>query len=205
MKTPDYMMKTFWEKKDGYRYEQPVHRLNGKIRDEYPQDSYEYKNWGKIYWDSKAYNDSLDYCNFDSYMWQNKLAKLRAFEKIYNFVKSGASGQGSAVTQLLPFEIFLMNDGFEMINFCELNAINPGVSIVGEQVNEFKYKNITGLYYGRSYIKDDNFIYIAFGLKTEDRLINFYFKTSKSKHYFQVENSIEKYHDSISGKLKPVI
>ena len=202
MDRPLYYIKTFFEPREGFRFDQPVERLNGKSYYEYEQDSYERKNWGTISWDSKKYNDALDYSQFYSELWTNEEAKLQAFTKIYNFIKDGKSGSGSSITGLFPFEIFLMNDGFEMISFTELNAINPGVGIICDKIVGDEIINPRGLRYLRTYLKDDNFIYLGFGIEFDKKKTNFYFQTSKDYlHHFQVDNTIENYEKAINGKL----
>ena len=201
MTCPKYYIQIFQEKVEGMQYEQPIERMNGKTYWEFSPDSFERQNWGSIYWDSRKYNDSLDYCQFNSELWTNENAKIQAFNKIYDFIKKGKSGSGSSVTQMFPFEIFMMNDGFTMDNFCELNAINSGIHIVCDKMIGDKIVNPKGIKYSRTYLKKDNFIYLAFGLETNKVNTNFYFQTSKSHHYFQVNNSIDKYLDAINGKL----
>lgn len=201
MEKPKYYIQTFYEKRKGFQYEQPIQRLNGKSYFEYSENSFERQNWGSIYWDSRKYNDALAYSQFNSDLWTNEKAKIDAFNKIYEFIKKGKSGSGSSVTPLFPFEIFLMNDGFTMDSFTELNAINTGVFIVCDKIVSDKIINPKGIKFSRTYLKDDNFIYLAFGIEFNKLKTNFYFQTSKSHHYFQVNNSIDKYSDAINGKL----
>lgn len=201
MEKPKYYIQTFYEKRQGFQYEQPVERLNGKSYYEHPEDSFERQNWGSIYWDSRKYNDALDYSQFNSNLWTNEKAKIKAFTKIYDFIKKGKSGSGSSITALFPFEIFMMNDGFTMDSFTELNAINSGFHIVCDKIIGDEIVNPKGIRYSRTYSKEDNFIYLAFGIEINKVKTNFYFQTSKSPHYFQVNNSIDKYLDAINGKL----
>ncbi len=114
-----------YEYVNGHRFKQPVDRIDGKTLNEFNEDSYEAKHWGTIYWKSKAYNDALKYSKFDSDLWISNSFRNKAFNKIYDFIENGKSGSGSTITELFPFEIYMLNDGFEMVSFCELNAINP--------------------------------------------------------------------------------
>ena len=133
-------------------------------------------------------------------MWKNNVAKQQAFDKVYEFNKSGKSGSMSSTTPLLPFEIFLLNDGFEMVSFSEMNAINPGVNLVTN-----KNDNIIGLKYSRCYRKDDYFIILAFGIEINKKKTNFYFMTNKHPYAeFQVDNNLDNFDDAINGKLKPL-
>lgn len=111
MNRPTYYIETKWERVIGMKYEQPIERLNGKSYFEYQESSYERKSLGKLYWESRAYNDTIVYCKFNSNLWSNVKAKNQAFEKIYEFIKNGKSGTGSSVTELMPFEIFLLFSG----------------------------------------------------------------------------------------------
>lgn len=198
MTPPKDYIQTFQEKVDGMQYEQPIERLNGKTFWEFAPDSFERKNWGAIYWDSKKYNDALDYSQFNSDLWTNETAKKQAFNKIYDFIKNGKK---SSITQLFPFEIFMMNDGFAIDSFSELNAINTGVQIIGDKTIGDQISNPKSVECSRCYSKGDNSIYLAFGIEINNVKTNFYFQTSNSPHYFQVNNSIDKYLDAVNGKL----
>jgi len=78
--------------------------------------------------------------------------------------------------------IFLMSDGFELINFCELNAIDP-------------------IY--RVYKKNDCIIYIGCGILLDSkRFVQFYFTINNKRKIYQVDNKKENYSDAINGKLK---
>lgn len=197
---PEYYIKTSWEPIDGYNFPQPIERLNGKSYYEYPEDSYERNNWGKIYWDSRSYNDALDSVLFDSDFWRDSEAKLQAFNIVYSFIKSGKSGQHSSITRMFPFEIELMNNGFKMMSFCELNAINTGLKIIADKVIGNEVINPRGVSYDRWYKRgEDEKVYLGFGCDNA----NFYFELSKYPgDYFQVENNLSKFNDAINGKLK---
>ena len=97
-----------------------------------------------------------------------------------------------------------MNDGFEMISFCELNAIDPGVIIVADGFVNDCFINPKGLQYKRCYIKEGYFIYLAFGIEINNKKTNFYFQTNKSHKFFQVDNDYVNYLKSINGELTPL-
>lgn len=138
--------------------------------------------------ESYIYLKALRACNYNSELWENKKSKDESFEIIYNFIKDNRIS--SSITPLLPFEIFMLNDNFKMVNFIELNAFHPGITLTPANT-----------IYDRSYLKGDNFIYIAFGLQRGNRNVNFYFKTSKSEELFEVNNNIKDYKQAIKGKL----
>ncbi len=204
---PKVYIKQAWEKQEGYRYEQPVDYCNG-IRLTYEV----IRDFEKIFKtpfsvaqkESRAYNSALDESKYYSDFWKNNEAKNKAFSKIYEFNLSGKSGTGSSTTPLFPFEIYMMNDDFEMVSFCEMNAINPAFSIVAEKQKGDILINPKGVKYSRCYQKDDYFICIAFGIEINKRKTNFYFITNKSKYIFQVDNDINNYQKAINGKLQPL-
>lgn len=182
---PTVYIETKWENR-GSRYPQPIKYCNGKELTCEVIKNFEIifnKEFGIASSESRAYNTALSYSKYDSELWKNDRARDNAFEKIYNFNLQGKGGTSGSVTPLLPFEIFLMNDGFEMKSFCELNALMP-------------------MY--RTYVKGDVKINIAFGIIIDGRQTNFYFKTSKHPSEFQVDNNPENYTKAINGKLKPL-
>ena len=124
MQQPKYYIKTFYEPRNGFQFKQPVERLNGKSYYEYDENSYERQNWGFLKKESYNYNQALDFSKFNSNLWLNDDIKINAFNKINEFINKGKSGSGSSITGLFPFEIFLLNDGFEMISFCELKYLD---------------------------------------------------------------------------------
>lgn len=201
MQKPQHYIQTVYEKRSGFKFDQPVDRLNGKTYYQYPPGSFERQNWGSIYWDSYKYNTALVASKFDSDLWQNETVKQKAFIKIYDFIANGKSGSASSITALLPFEIFLLNDGFEMLSFCEMNAINPGVSIIASKQIGDHIINPKFLHQSRCYLKNNNHIYLAFGIKIAGKKTNFYFKTTNSHSYFQVDNNPAHYLNAINGRL----
>ena len=196
MEKPKYYIQTFYEPREGFYYDQPVKRLNGKSYYEYPEDSYERENWGFIYWDSKKYNDALQFSRFNDSLWKNKKVKIKAFEKIYDFIKNHKSGTGSAITALHNFEIYLMNDGFEMLSFSECNALNPSFVPICKKIIGDELVDLKGFKFTRSYTKDNIIINIAFGLNNT----NFYFTLDNNS--YQVSNDKKDYKKAIKGKLK---
>ncbi len=98
----------------------------------------------------------------------------------------------------------MMNDGFEMVSFCELNAINTGLVIVCKSVQGDILNNPVGSYNNRCYVKGDNKICLMFGIEKDGVKTKFYFTTSKSRHHFQLDNDINNYSKAINGELKPL-
>lgn len=187
IKQPDVYVYTKWEKKKGNRYEQPIKYCNNteltvdKIKNFKDVFGIEYSDALK---ESSAYNNTLKDCSYHSEFWNNDKAKEKAFNKIYEFNISGKSGTGTSTTPLLPFEIFMLNDGFEMISFKELNAYHP---------------------MGRDYKKKDLAVYLGFGIQTSKVKANFYFQTSRQKGIYQVDNSVENYKKAINEELESLI
>jgi len=56
MKQPKYYIQTFYEPREGFGYEQPIQRLNGKTYFEFAEGSYERENWGFILKESRSYD-----------------------------------------------------------------------------------------------------------------------------------------------------
>ena len=179
----EYYMTFNIEKVVGKRYEQNVDRVLGKEWIEYSKDSYIYNNWAKIYWESHKFNNALKYCNYESDKWSSTEVKDKALSKIYDFIKNRPKGCMSRITPLLPFEMYLLNDGFEMISFAPMNALEPN---------------------GRIYSKDGKEIVLAFGLTIDDRRTNFFYSVNND-NYYQVDNNIDNYIDAINSKLKPLL
>lgn len=204
MTPPEFYIETFYEPREGFAFNQPVERLSGKKYYEYEEDSFERQHWGTIYWDSYKYNSALRDSNFNSELWKNNSVKEKAFNKIYSFIKEGKSGSGSSITPLFPFEIFLLNDGFEIKDFCELNAINPGVTILCDSFIGDKINNPKGIKYGRTYQKGKKVVNIGFGIVVKGQKTNFYFQINY-ENYFQVNNDIKMYKKAISGKLPKLV
>ena len=86
---------------------------------------------------------------------------------------------------------------FEVYTYAE---DHPKVFVCDKMIGD-EIVNPKGIRFTRTYSKEDNFIYLAFGIEINKVKTNFYFQTSKSHHYFQVNNSFNKYLDAINGKL----
>lgn len=200
---PKLLIETRWEKRKGFKFLQPTKycgetELTFDVISNFKEIFGE--EYSKVSKDSFCYENTLNDINYNSDLWKNNVAKQQAFDKVYEFNKSGKSGTGSSTTPLLPFEIFLLNDGFEMVSFSEMNAINPGVSLVYN-----KDINNIGLKYSRCYKKDDYFIILAFGIEINKKKTNFYFMTNKHPYAeFQVDNNLDNFDDAINGKLRPL-
>lgn len=205
MDIPKTYIETRWEHREGFYYEHPFDYCNGvKLTFEILSD---FENvfgvpFSKAQRESYAYNSALKESMYDSSIWKNNESREKAFEKIYHFNISGKSATGSSTTPLFPFEIYMMDDGFEMISFCELNSINPGISIVADKQVYCAYINPRGIRYSRCYKKGEMFVYIAFGIEIGGKKTNFYFGTDINNDIFQVNNDIANYEKAINGKLK---
>ena len=146
MKKPIYLIEIKMEKIQGFPYEQPVNYCGG-----IELDSDRIKDFKNIFGislataikESSCYNNSKKIIMYDSILWENNKAKEKAFNKVYDFHKKGKSGNGSSVTPLFPFEIRLLNNGFEIDQFAELNAYYPR----------------------RCYKKNDKIVDIVFGIR----------------------------------------
>jgi len=201
MKQPKYYIQTFYEKRDGFRYEQPIKRLKGKTYYEFAEGSFERENWGFIAKQSYYYNEAIFASQFKSKLWKSKAIKTKAFYIIYEFIRKGKSGTGSSITPLFPFEIFMLNDGFEIISFGELNAINPCVTVSCEKVIGDEIIGVKGIKKTRTYVKNNKQISLCFGLIYDKKKTNFYFEINGLNDSFQVDNSINNYEKAISGLL----
>lgn len=204
---PKVYIKHNWENRQGFKYKQPIDYCNGIELTYQTISNFEtifgvtFKQAQK---ESHAYNQALKQSKFYLDLWKNNKIRNQAFSKIYQFNLSGKSGTGSNTTPLFSFEIYMMNDGFKMLAFCELSALNPGISIVADKQDGDYIINPKGFSYNRCYQKKDYFIYLAFGIEIFGKKTNFYFQTNKSHHYFQVDNNINNYQAAINGNLKPL-
>lgn len=193
--------------RDGFEYEQPYDYCGG-LRINLKQLMNFKALFGVIFSEAKKesnyYNNAITYSRYNSKLWTNKSSMDAAFLKIHEFNIKGGSGSGSSVTPLFPFEIFMMNDGFEMISFCELTRINPGISIVGDSMVGDKIINPKGIVRTRFYHKDGLCVYLGCGIKTGDYQTSFYFETNKSNAIFQIDNDINNYNKAIKGELKNI-
>lgn len=206
---PKVYIKHAWETREGFRYKQPVEYCNGvKLTFETIRDFEKIFNvpFSVAERESKAYNNAFNDSKYYSEFWENDEAKNKAFSKIYEFNLFGKNGTGSSTTPLFPFEIYMMNDGFEMVSFCEMNSINPGVKLF---IYKKSKKKIGDHYvyegkevFSRFYKKNDLIVSLAFGITIGGKKTNFYFVTNKSNYTFQVDNDINNYKNAINGKLQ---
>jgi hypothetical protein len=204
---PFCYIETRWEKRDGYPFDQPYKYCNDiRITSDLINS---FKNqFGSPFdvalHESRCFEEALTASQYNSDLWTNENIKNKAFNKIYTYFINGKSGTGSTVNPLFPFEIFLLNDRFEMISFCELTALVPGISLVCDSYNNSIITEPKRINYTRCYIKNDLFVYLGFGIIINERTTKFYFKTNKSDLTFQVDNDVENYQKAINGKLNPL-
>ena len=102
---------------------------------------------------------------------------------ILNYFAQGGSGKGCCVTPLFKFETDLINEGFEMFHYVELNALTPS---------------------SRCYRKGTLEVYVCFGLITGGRKVNFYFETNQAPYCYELnikENTVE---NLLTNNLKPI-
>ena len=215
---PKVYIKHAWEQREGFRYEQPVEYCNGIRLTSKIMKSFEEifgTPFGVAQRESRAYNNALKECLFDSHLWKNSEVRFKVFNKIYEFNLSGKSGSGSTTTPLFPFEIYMMNDGFEMVRFSELNAINPGLKMHStgfEKIGDYEYHSVRIFTPERFYEKGKKLISLKFGF---DKRVNFYFTIHTKENpnslfgifwdkAFQVDNDINNYQLAIEGKLKSI-
>lgn len=136
-----------------------------------------------------CYDEAFKATNFDSDLWKNEKTRSVAFEVIFDFCLKGKSRIGSPITQLLPFEIELLNRGFKIVSFCELNALCP-------------------MY--RTYVKDGKEIIIGFGVQilnqyhSVKRNVNFYFHVDNMVNFYQVPHDLSKVEDAINCRFERI-
>lgn len=157
---PKYYIETRFEKtikfREGdvrnYQYSQPVEYCNGVCYWDYDKNSYERKNWGNLYWESKWFNDCLTIARYNDKAWTDKSAMDKAFEIIFT---KKSSGEGVYVP-INDFEIWLMCKGYDMISFDKMCSQSPCISIVAEKQDGNKLLNSKGLVYTRYYTNKNN-------------------------------------------------
>ena len=182
----------------------PSETCNGKYYEEYPKDSYEIKHWGENYWKWKHFENVLDIIMYENAAWKSLDAMVHAFQQVHKFY--GTSRKEGVTTNMFLFEIELLNNGFEIGSFCELNAMIPSYTIIGEKNQTTNMVDVKFTTYRRSYVKNGLFVHLGFGLfpKSGGRC-NFYFQLSNNMSlFFQVTNDLTKFNDAIEGKLKPI-
>lgn len=183
---PKVYIETKWEFIEGYRYEQPVKYCNGVELTVEVIENFEtiFKiPFGEVLKTSNSYDRALDASLYYSELWTDESVKNKAFSKIYEYILVKTAATGS-ITPLFPFELYLLNDGFELAYFSELNAYAPY----------------------RRYEKEDKIVSISFGITIRGKKTNFYFELPKEDNYFyyQLDNEYSNYKKAIEGKLKPL-
>jgi len=71
MKKPDYYIQTFYEKREGFKYEQPIKKLNNKTYFDFNEGSFERENWGFFLKESHYYNEAIFASQFNSNLWKS--------------------------------------------------------------------------------------------------------------------------------------
>jgi hypothetical protein len=173
-----------YEHRDGFKYKQPTQRVNGKKYFDYPEGSIEREIWSSLYWEWHSDNYAKKSCCYDSEKWADIKARDEAYKIIKEFIANRGSGTAASITPLMPFEIYLMNDGWKMDRFIELCAQHP---------------------MSRIYKKEDKTIFVRFGIIINDRRTNFYWESNFLTGVYQVDNNIEMYEKAIRGELKDLI
>lgn len=205
---PKYYIETRFEKvikfpkiTREYRYTQPVEYCNGKTYWEYDEDSYERQNWGRLYWQSKWFNNCLDICRYGDKIWQSKEAMDKAFEVIFT---TKSSGDG-VYTPMKDFEIYLMNKGYDMISFDKMCAQSPCFGIYGDRQEGDKIYNPKGVAYSRFYTNKETgkSIFFGFGIESDKLKFNFYFVHSDAMNlHYQVPVNYEDFEAAEKMQLK---
>ena len=180
---PEYYMECFWEHREGYQYKQPVDRINGKRKSEWPIDSYEYENWANIFWENLYYHSIIKTCRYNDDIWDVD-KRDEAFKIIWRDVKADKSA--SPPTPIQNMEIWLMNDGYEMVKFDMMNALKPGLNLHIDCESR-----PLGISISRFYVKGNSKVYFGFGTTINERKVNFYF--NKNGKDIQVEHTREFY------------
>lgn len=206
---PKYYIETRFEKtikfREGdvrhYRYEQPVEYCNGICYWDYDENSYERKNWGTLYWESKWFNECLKIARYNEAIWTNKDAMNDAFEIIFT-KKSNGDG---VYTPMKDFEIWLMCKGYKMISFDKMCSQSPCFAIVGDKQDGNKIINPKGIIYTRVYHNKENSktIFFAFGIQSENLKFLFYFVHGDKMHlHYQTPIKVEDFEKAESCELK---
>ncbi len=109
---PQYIFEYTFEYKEGFRYKEPIERVNGHEYNEYPEDSFERQNWAKMYWENHTMRTVNDICRFDSSLWKEEY-KESIFMQVYEF-ESDPDRVGFSTTTFFDFELFLINEGYTL-------------------------------------------------------------------------------------------
>jgi len=183
MNKPKAYIYTLFEIPEGYQYEQPIKYCNGV---QLTAERIEKFNnlfgvpFHEAWKQSNTYNQALEQCDYNSDLWQDNEAKDKAFAFIADCIVKRNGGDGSSVTPLFPFEIYLLNDGFVMQSFTELNAMHP---------------------MGRKYVKTNCTVQISYG---QGRKVFSFTTTNAPDKRFELTNDLSQYHKAINGNLNPM-
>ena len=178
------VIKTKYKKVKNFKYKQPVKfynniELTSNVINNFKNIFQE--NYIDVSKRTYLYEKTKNSMNYKSLFWEDIFIKKKVFNFIYNYYVNLDKIIVGSTTPLFPFEIFMLNDGFNIIEFCELNAINP---------------------MSRTYKKNDLIINVCFGVVVNAIKTNFYFKNNKSNKYYQINNDIQNYYKSINFELK---
>jgi len=194
---PKYYVETRFEKtikfREGdirhYHFEQPVEYCNGICLWDYPEDSFERKNWANFSRDCSWYNEVLRVSRYNDKVWTNKQAMDSAFEVIFN-TKSEGDG---VYTPIKDFEVWLMCKGYEMIGFDKMCAQQPCFGLVADSKSSNTYTNVRGTYYSRFYTNKQTgkTFFFAFGIENRYLKFNFYFTCNANNLTYQTPVKIE--------------
>lgn len=166
--------------KNKYGHSELITYINDIPYNKLPEYCYQIKNFGKLKNISDNYILALQVLNHDHEKWGNDIInKNKAFCKILESIKNKKTQD--SITPLLPFEIYLLKDGFEMVAFGGLNAYCPN----------------------RIYKKREKVIILYFGSIYGGNKINFSFELNYN--FYQVSNKEEDYHNSINEKMPKLI
>lgn len=178
MQKPSVYIETKMEFKEGFSYKQPTDYCNGKELTSQMVENFEDifgVSFSTAKKESNFYNNTKRVIMFDSDIWSNNLIREKAFNKVYEFYKKGKSGNGSSVTPLLPFEIRLLNNGFTIEKFAELNAYFPR----------------------RCYKKENERVILSFdGIRTSFIVI------LRDCFEYEIDNSRQGYHRVLKGQAE---
>jgi hypothetical protein len=108
----EYIFTRTNETVEGFRYTQPVERVNGKKYYDYPEDSEVRKIWADLYWENWKNRSALNICRFDNPLW-NESIKDEIYKKVRAYEDDPRRG-GCSTTEFFDFEIWLMSNGWEL-------------------------------------------------------------------------------------------
>lgn len=137
MDIDQYKFEYTHEYREGYKYKQPVERVNGKEYYEYTEDSFERKNWAKLYWEHLRNRSVLKICKFDSNLWVGADK-----ESVYNTVleyENNPDRSGYSTTEFFDYEIWIMNKGWELYRMGMLGVISGRIYKKGNVIIEIGY------------------------------------------------------------------